>query len=106
MKRGVNPVVRVRAKVQSSQLPRIVVQRSNRALYGRLIKPNGVVVTSLSDKGLLGTRMERALLLGKRVGEAALKAHITKVVFDRGPYRYHGLVKQIAAGAREVGMQF
>jgi hypothetical protein len=56
--------------------------------------------------GLSGKKTEKSVEVGKRVAEKAKAAGITKVVFDRGGYQYHGRVKAVAEGAREGGLEF
>ena len=57
-------------------------------------------------KSFKGTKTEQAAEVGKRLAEAARKAGIESVVFDRGGYLYHGRVKALAEGAREGGLKF
>lgn len=51
-------------------------------------------------------KIDRAREVGKIIAEKAVKEKITKIVFDKGSYRYHGRVKALADGAREGGLQF
>jgi len=53
-----------------------------------------------------GTKTEVATLVGKSIGEKALKAGVSNITFDRGGYLYHGRVKSLAEGAREAGLKF
>ena len=53
-----------------------------------------------------GTKSARAGRVGEIVAQRAKEAGVTKVVFDRGPYKYHGRVKALADGARKSGLQF
>jgi large subunit ribosomal protein L18 len=52
------------------------------------------------------SKIDRAKLLGKILSEKAAKLKINKVVFDKGPYKYHGRIKALAEGAREGGLEF
>lgn len=52
------------------------------------------------------SKIEQALMLGRMMGEEAKAKHISKIVFDRGGYRYHGRVKALAEGLREGGLTF
>lgn len=97
-----------------SNSPRLSVFRSNTNLYAQVIDDQiGKTVASarLSEikadkKKVPGARIDRALALGKLVAERASKAGVTKVVFDRGRYAYHGRVKALAEGARAGGLKF
>ena len=53
-----------------------------------------------------GKKTEKSLEVGKRIAARAKDAGITKVVFDRAGYKYHGRVKAVADGAREGGLEF
>ena len=106
---------RVRRKVRvGSSRPRLSVFRSLTNIYGQIIDDaSGRTLASASsiDKDLRGTldglkRTEAASRVGKALAEKA-KAHgITKVVFDRGRFMYHGRVKALADAAREGGLEF
>ena len=106
---------RVRKKVTgTSERPRLAVKRSLNNIEGQVIDDvQGVTVIGLST--LAGdvkssaeemTKTERARLAGKLLAERAREKGITKVVFDRGGYLYHGRVKAFAEGAREGGLEF
>lgn len=93
--------------------PRLVVFRSNKEIYGQIIddyKAHTMAAASSllddvkQDSGL--TKSEKALKVGKILGEKAKEANIHKVVFDRNVYLYHGRVKALAEGAREAGLEF
>ena len=91
--------IRVRGKIRGSGWPRLSVFRSNKFLYAQVIDDvKGVTVAS--SKGKVAAEV------GKSVAEAAVKAGISKVVFDRGVYNYHGRVKALAEAAREGGLKF
>jgi large subunit ribosomal protein L18 len=61
--------------------------------------------TEIKEKGYTGNK-DAAKLVGELVAKRALEKGITKVVFDRGGYIYHGRVEAIASGAREAGLEF
>jgi large subunit ribosomal protein L18 len=104
---------RIRKKVQgTAERPRLSVFRSNKYIYCQLIDDSkGVSLTFASTKeGNIMTqglnKVDQSKLVGKIVAEKALAMGVTKVVFDRGGYLYHGRVKALADGAREAGLQF
>ncbi|MBP5343012.1 50S ribosomal protein L18 [bacterium] len=100
---------RVRKTVSgTAERPRLDVFRSNLHIYAQVIDDTkGVTLVSASSLKLSrGSNCEAAKEVGKMVAEAALKAGITEVVFDRGGYIYHGRVKALAEGAREAGLKF
>jgi len=101
---------RIRAKIiGSAQRPRLSVFRSNKHIYAQVIDDDaGKVLCSYSDI-LFTTRArgtERAKEVGSEVAKRAKEAKITRVVFDRAGYAYHGIVKALADGAREQGLIF
>lgn len=101
---------RVRKKVVgTAERPRLAVYRSNRHTYAQLIDDfAGRTVVSAStltiDAG--PDPKEKAKAVGKAVAEAAKKAGIAQVTFDRAGFMYHGRVKAVAEGAREGGLEF
>ena len=105
--------LRVRKKVSgTASRPRLVVFRSLKHIYAQLVDDDrGVVLLGVSD-GTEGISVNGAgkVAKGKAAGillaQKALSAGITKVVFDRAGYRYHGRVKALADGAREGGLDF
>ena len=92
--------------------PRLAVYRSNKEIYAQLINDvtgETIAAASSRDKDLSttkGTKTEVATLVGKSIGEKALKAGVSNITFDRGGYLYHGRVKSLAEGAREAGLKF
>ena len=102
---------RVRSKISgTTELPRLCVFRSNKNISCQIIDDETrTTLASASSLGLKlknGGNVEAAKEVGKAIAEAAKKANITKVVFDRGGYLYHGRVKQLANAARENGLEF
>lgn len=92
---------------------RLSVFRSNKYIYAQLIDDEAsktLVAASSREKELLSegkpSNIAAAHLVGKKIAERALKKGISEVVFDRGAYLYHGRVRALADGAREVGLSF
>jgi len=92
--------------------PRLSVFRSGRHIYAQIIKDDdGKTLAAASSidtdlKMKKGNTKEGAALVGKLLGERAVKAGVKEVVFDRGGYMYHGRIKALADAAREAGLQF
>ena len=100
---------KIRARVSGTATrPRLSVFRSNTSICAQLIDDvAGVTLVSSSDHGIsTGTKVEKASQAGKILGDAALKAGITAVVFDRGGFLYAGRVKALAEAARSSGLSF
>ena len=104
---------RVRAKVSGTgTTPRLSVFRSNENIFAQIIDDEkGITLVSASsiDKDLKlenGSNVEAAIQVGVLLAKRAKEAKITKVVFDRGGYLYHGRVKALAEAARENGLEF
>lgn len=101
--------VRIRAKISGTpSVPRLSVFRSNKNIFAQVIDDvNGVTLASASSlKVENGSNIEGAKTVGALVAEAAKAAGVTKVVFDRSGYLYHGRVKALADAAREAGLEF
>jgi large subunit ribosomal protein L18 len=102
---------RVRARIRgSADRPRLSVYRSNRGVFAQLIDDDaGKTLASVSwiepELRKLST-MEQAKRVGQLLAERAKGAGIETCVFDRGGYRFHGRVAQVAEGAREGGLKF
>ncbi len=103
---------RVRGKISgTASCPRLCVFRSLKNIQAQIIDDvNGVTLASASsyekEFGNNGGNKEAAKKVGLLVAERAKAAGITDVVFDRGGYVYHGRVSELAAGAREGGLNF
>jgi large subunit ribosomal protein L18 len=105
---------RVRKSVAgTAERPRLNVYRSTDHIYAQVIddaKGHTVASASTLDASLKdnknGGNVEGAKAVGQMVAERAKAAGITKVVFDRGGYLYHGRVKALADAAREGGLEF
>lgn len=100
---------RIRRKISGSQnAPRLSVFRSSKHIWAQLINDEkGVTLASASDLNLkVGTKLERAAVVGEKLAQEASKKKIKKAVFDRGGFRYHGRIKALAEGARKGGLEF
>ena len=95
----------------SPERPRLSVYRSNKGIYAQVIDDvAGITLVSASslskDFSASGNKVEQSKAVGKLIAEKALAAGVSKVVFDRNGYLYHGRVKSLADGAREAGLDF
>ncbi|NAZ30659.1 MAG: 50S ribosomal protein L18 [Caldimicrobium sp.] len=113
---------RVRKKIFGYlERPRVSVFRSHKHIYAQIINDveghTLVALSSLSpevktkveelkSKGEVKGKVDVARLVGRMLAEKAKAKGITKVVFDRGGYKYHGRVKALAEGLREGGLEF
>lgn len=104
---------RVRKKVSgTTEIPRLCVNRSLKNIYVQIIDDTTgrtLVAASTLDaelKANYGGNKEAAKAVGMLIAKKALDANIKAVVFDRGGYVYHGRVAEVAAGAREGGLEF
>lgn len=94
--------------------PRLSVHRTDKQIYAQVIDDiKGVTLAAASsldaelrEKLKSGSNAKAAVEVGKLVAQRAKKAGLSKVVFDRGQYVYHGRVKALAEGAREGGLEF
>jgi len=119
---------KLRGKIKgNSYRPRLSVYRSNENIYAQIIDDRSIDIDNLLGNKPLGSRTlvscstldrriklevkntrtcEASRLMGKRLAELCLKKKIFRVVFDKGPYLYHGRVKALADGARSGGLVF
>lgn len=101
---------RVRAKISgTADVPRLNVFRSNKGLFIQLIDDKeGKTIASVNEADIKTgkTKVERSKEAGKIIAEKAKDKKISKVVFDRGGYKYHGRTEAVAEGAREGGLEF
>lgn len=99
---------RLRAKIAGTATrPRLAVFKSNTAVYAQLINDDaGTTVASADSRKEKGTRLESAAVVGAAIAKQATTLKITEVVFDRGGFRYQGIVAALADGAREGGLKF
>lgn len=105
----------LRGRVKGTlERPRLSVYRSNEHIYAQIIDDTNsrtLLSCSTLDRSIklnvsTGRTCDASRLMGEKLAELSLKKNITKIVFDRGPYLYHGRVKALADGARAGGLQF
>ena len=106
---------KLRGKIKGTiERPRLSVYRSNENIYAQIIDDTTsqtLVSCSTLDRDILldtknGRTCDASRLMGEKLAKLSLKKNITKIVFDRGPYFYHGRIKALADGARAGGLQF
>ena len=103
---------RVRTKISgTAERPRLCIYRSNTNIYAQIIDDaQGITLVSAStlDKAVKTkhANIEAAKEVGALIAKRATEKNITEVVFDRGGYIYHGVVKELADAAREGGLNF
>jgi large subunit ribosomal protein L18 len=104
--------VRTTLRAHSSGKPRLSIHRSGRHIYAQVIDDAAgatVAAASTLDKDLkanTGATKDSAAAVGKTIAERAKAAGVSKVVFDRGGFLFHGRVKALADAAREGGLEF
>ncbi len=106
--------VRIRKKVNGTfERPRLVVYRSNMHIYAQIVNDQkGTTLAQASTLSLSRTEpgmhcnKSGAERVGKEIARMAKEKNISKVVFDRNGYLYHGRIKAVADGAREGGLEF
>jgi len=113
--RRANRHQRVRAKIAGTgEVPRLCVFRSNRHIFAQLIDDRrgktlaacgdgNVSAEQIAEKGDLSGKCASAFAVGRQLACLAGELKISRAVFDRGGYRYHGRVKSLAEGARAGG---
>jgi large subunit ribosomal protein L18 len=106
---------RVRKNLRgTTEKPRLTVHRSNKHMYCQLVNDeSGVTLASAStrDKSLRDSvkqpgNCDAAKIIGQAIAERGKAAGVTRVVFDRGQFKYHGRVAELAKAAREGGLEF
>ena len=104
--------VRTSLRKRAVDRPRLSVHRSGKHIYAQVINDaEGRTVAAASTldkdvKGKAGATVESAQDVGRRIAERAKAAGVTRVVFDRGGFLFHGRVKALADAAREGGLEF
>ena len=99
-----------RAKHSERDLERLCVYKSSQHIYAQIISSCGTktiaAASSVSSKMKNGGNVEAASKVGDLIEQAAKKAKVSKVAFDRSGFKYHGRVKALAEAAREGGLDF
>ncbi|YBU88667.1 MAG: 50S ribosomal protein L18 [Candidatus Walczuchella monophlebidarum] len=95
----------------TSERPRLSIYRSNKDIFAQVIDDfKGITLSSATSKEkkfkIKVSKTKKATLVGKILGEKTLKLGISRVVFDRNGYLYHGRVKALAEAARKEGLEF
>jgi large subunit ribosomal protein L18 len=105
--------VRTALRKRAGDRPRLSVHRSGRHIYAQIIddaEGRTLVAASTLEKEARGEKtgatVDSAQTVGRRIAERAREAGLTKVVFDRGGFLFHGRVKALADAAREGGLEF
>lgn len=103
---------RVRTKVSgTTECPRLAVYKTNKNIIAQIIddtKGETLVYVSTLDKDIKtkASNIEAAKEVGAAIAKKALEKKIENVVYDRGGFIYHGVVKELAEAAREAGLKF
>jgi len=107
--------MRIRKKLHGTRIkPRLTVMKSNKHIHVQLIDDDqghtlGAVSTA-SDEFRSGEftkkNKDNAKKIGEAIGAIALGLDIKEIIFDRGPYKYHGILAELADGARAKGLKF
>lgn len=100
---------KIRAKISGTKArPRLSVYKSNKYIYAQLIDDEGekTLIAASDIKLKKGTKTERAQKIGAIIAKEALKKKISRVIFDRGGFKYTGRIKSLAKEARKEGLKF
>jgi len=105
----------IRGRIKgTTERPRLSVYRSNENIYAQIIDDRTsqtLVSCSTLERSIKieidnGRSCQAARIMGEKLAERSLKLNITKIIFDKGPYLYHGRIKAVADGARAAGLHF
>jgi large subunit ribosomal protein L18 len=108
--------LRIRQKVRGdSQRPRLVVYRSNKHVYAQIVDDmvGKTIVGVCGSSKVVTDRVKddtesfaESRAVGEEIAKRALEKGVSKIVFDRAGYRYHGRIRALAEAARKAGLQF
>jgi len=105
----------LRGKIKGTlERPRLSVYRSNEHIYAQIIDDTNsktLLACSTLDRSinlnlLNGRTCDASRIMGEKLAQFSLEKNITKIIFDRGPYLYHGRIKALADGVRTGGLEF
>lgn len=99
---------RIRAKVKgTSERPRLAIFKSNRFVYAQIIDDTkGVTIAASDSRAFKGALTEGAVAVGADIAKKATAKGVTTVVFDRGGFKYQGIIAALADSARANGLAF
>lgn len=99
---------RIRSKISgTAERPRLAVFKSSTAVYAQLINDvTGATMAAVDSRKAKGTTSEGAVFVGTEIANKAKTLGITAIVFDRGGFRYQGIVAVLADSARAAGLAF
>jgi len=106
---------RIKGKLLIGTAPRLVIYRSNKNLFAQVIddtKGHTLLSVSTIDKDLkdkladVKGNIEKSKILGKILAEKAKEQNVSRVIFDRNGYKYHGVIKAFADSSREAGLNY
>ena len=106
---------RIKSSLKNDSYPRLVVYRSNKNIFAQIIddiNSKTIVSASSIDKDILKdiegskSKLDKGIVVGKKIGTLARKEKVNRVVFDRNGYKYHGRIKALADAVRETGIKF
>lgn len=98
---------RVNVKIKDiTDLPRVIINKSNKYNYAQIVDVNGNVVATSNDIAVKSwTKSEKAVTVWQELAKKALEKGVKKVAFDRNGYLYHGRVKAIAQWLRDAWLE-
>lgn len=112
IRRRLRRKIGIRKRIRgSAEKPRMTIFKSNRYVYVQVIDDDkGFTIASVSNKEKdltsVKSKVKEVHQLGEVIGKRLKEKNISKVVFDRNGYKYHGIVKAIADAARKTGLIF
>jgi large subunit ribosomal protein L18 len=100
-------VLRVRKKLRG-KTPRLSVYKSNKNIFAQIIDDEkGVTLVGISTMPLkIKNKKQAAKTIGEKIATLAKEKKLKRVVFDRGRFKYHGIIKEFADAARKAGLEF